>query len=444
MSLTPGLRKELGFLSISAIGSGLVGWLLGRLPEVLLISVILYLVWHLQQIIRLNLWLKEPKQHKKPYAVGIWSAVLAAIESLRERGRKRKRKLGRMLSGFQESTNALPDATVVIDSSGEMEWWNVPASEMLGLNRKRDKGRKIDQVITDRVFLKYLAEGDYLRPIQIPAPVDSGISLEVRVVPYGKGKRLLQARDITRLHQLETVRRDFVANVSHEMRTPLTVIHGYLETMGDSDDPSLADWQHIFGQMRQQTVRMQRIVGDLLLLSRLETSQGEGGQTVVDVPDLVKSLQQEAINLSGDAKHRITVDIDEELWLFANPDELDSAFSNLVFNAVRYTPAGGGITLQWVLTESGPCFTVKDTGIGIDNEHIPRLTERFYRVDVGRSRQSGGTGLGLAIVKHVLTRHNGALRIESEPGEGSIFTCSFPGSRVREAESGTVSAVTKT
>ncbi|PLY17058.1 MAG: PAS domain-containing sensor histidine kinase [Sedimenticola sp.] len=430
MTYPPGLFKELGFLSLYLTGVGLVGFQFDQLPWIVLGALSIYFFWHISQAVRLNLWLNQSKKYSKPYAVGIWRGVLSAIEALRERGRKRKRKLGRMLSGFQQSTSALPDATVVIDSSGEMEWWNDSATRILGLDRKQDMGRNIEGVITDPVFLGYLTDGDYLRPIQIPDPVDGSVSLEVRVVPYGKGKRLLQARDITRLQQLETVRRDFVANVSHEMRTPLTVIHGYLETMVDSVDPGLAPWSRIVMQMQQQTTRMQRIVWDLLLLSRLETNQDTEGQVEVDVPALVERLEQEAATLSASASHVIHVDIDPALKLFANPDELDSAFSNLVFNAVRYTPAGGEIFLAWALTEQGPCFSVRDTGIGIEAEHIPRLTERFYRVDVGRSRQSGGTGLGLAIVKHVLTRHNGRLQIESQPGKGSLFRCCFPASRI--------------
>ena len=433
MNLTPGLRNELGFVILYAGVAVGLGLIFGYPAETVLVALFLYLSWHLYQIFRLNLWLSQPKKYSQPYAIGVWRTLVSAVDNLRERGRKRKRKLGRILNGFQESTSALPDATVVIDDRGGMEWWNESATQILGLDKKLDKGRSIEEVMVDPVFLSYLAEGDYLRPIQMPAPTDGSISLEVRVVPYGKGKRLLQARDITRLQQLETVRRDFVANVSHEMRTPLTVIHGYLETMVDSEDNGLDAWRHIVGQMQQQTIRMQRIVGDLLLLSRLESGQDTEGQAEVDVPSMLYRLKQEAVNLSGSGGHVFNIEVDPELRLLANPDELDSAFSNLVFNAVRYTPTGGEITLSWTMTDNGPCFAVRDTGIGIDKEHIPRLTERFYRVDVGRSRQSGGTGLGLAIVKHVMTRHNGHLNIESELGQGSLFSCCFPKSRERHA-----------
>ena len=267
----------------------------------------------------------------------------------------------------------------------------------------------------------------------MPSPVDDNINLEMRIVPYGKGKRLLQARDISRLQQLETVRRDFVANVSHEMRTPLTVIHGYLEAMGEYKGGELAAWQQVINQMQQQTNRMQRTVEDLLLLSRLENNEQTTGQETVDVVRLLQDIVSESRDLSRDA-HRIELQATRSLRLYGNPNELDSAFSNLVFNAVRYTPAGGSIDLRWWHSEEdGPCFSVSDTGIGIAAQHIPRLTERFYRVDVGRSRRSGGTGLGLAIVKHVLVRHGGHLKIESEPGRGSTFTCCFPPWRVRSS-----------
>jgi two-component system phosphate regulon sensor histidine kinase PhoR len=212
----------------------------------------------------------------------------------------------------------------------------------------------------------------------------------------------------------------------------LTVVHGYLETMSDSEDESLTAWQRIINQMQQQTIRMQRIVEDLLLLSRLESHQNTQGQDEINVPELLQSLLQEGRNLSAELNHDFRVEVDEGLWLIGEPAEIYSAFSNLLFNAIRYTPADGEITLSWYLDEECPCFSVTDTGIGIEPEHIPRLTERFYRVDVGRSRQSGGTGLGLAIVKHVLTRHGGQLRVKSEPGKGSCFTCEFPPHRVLE------------
>jgi two-component system phosphate regulon sensor histidine kinase PhoR len=412
----------------------LLGLFIGATALLLFVGLTLYLGWHLFQIYRLSRWLDSPKRHPRPHAVGIWRHILDTIDELRERGRKRKRKIGRMLSGFLESTSALPDATVVLDDGGAIEWWNQAAEMSLGLSRKQGKGMPIEALIRDRVFLSYLERGDYSRPIQIPAPVNDAISLEIRIVPYGKGKRLLQARDITRLQQLETVRRDFVANVSHEMRTPLTVLHGYLESMCDSEQPELGPWQNILHQMQQQTCRMQGIVGDLLLLSRLESDRDvHEGQGEVDVPFMLKGLLGQAEELSGGHNHRFKLQAEQGFCIHGNASELESAFSNLLFNAVRYTPDGGEINVTWGKVDGAPCFSVADSGIGIESGHIPRLTERFYRVDVARSRESGGTGLGLAIVKHVMTRHRGSLKIQSELGKGSVFTCRFPKDIARKA-----------
>ena len=350
------------------------------------------------------------------------------------RGRKGKRKLSRLLNGFRESTNALPDATIIVNAKGRMEWWNEASKSLLKLDPQRDKGRKVEALIGDAVFRSYLANGDYSRPLQMPSPSNDNITLEVRIVPYGKGKRLLQARDITRLQQLETVRRDFVANVSHEMRTPLTVIHGYLETIRESSDTTLNPWRHVLAQMSQQTDRMRRIVEDLLMLSRLEANTQTKGQEEVNVAAILEAVKDEAEGLSG-GRHRIHLHADEKLWLCGIAGELESAFSNLAFNAVRYTPEGGSVEMYWSLSDGRARFAIRDSGIGIGAEHIPRLTERFYRVDVGRSRQSGGTGLGLAIVKHVLTRHGCHLDIESMPGSGSTFSCEFPEYRICRVES---------
>ena len=421
-------RLELFTLIAAAAGLLLFGAQSGHLFGFFLVGSICYLGWHLAQLLLLTLWLNNPKHCPRPRALGIWRDVTQAVDQLRGRGRKRKRKLERMLRGFQESTSALPDATVVLNDKGGAEWWNGISAEMLGLERKRDQGQRIDKLISDPVFRDYLAQGNYERPLKMPSPVNDGINLEIRIVPYSKGKRLLQARDISRLQQLETVRRDFVANVSHEMRTPLTVIHGYLESMWESKDQGLGTWIPVVDQMRQQTNRMQRIVEDLLVLSRLESGDQTKGQTRVDVAGLLGSILAESHSLSA-GEHQIELVADDAVGLLGNSSELESAFSNLVFNAVRYTPSGGSISMRWWGNDAGLFFQVKDSGLGIEARHIPRLTERFYRIDVGRSRQSGGTGLGLAIVKHVLTRHGGQLKIDSELGKGSTFTCCFPVSR---------------
>ncbi len=430
MTLGHAWRTEMvvaGLLCLLLIPLGLG---VGHLTLVLWCGFTLYLGWHLYQLVRFTRWLQKGKKHPRPHPLGIWGAVMLRIDELSGRGQKRKRKLNRMLSGFLESTGALPDATVVLNDEGRLDWWNSAASDFIGVDRKQHKGALIDDLIPDPVFLKYLHAGQYNRPLHIPSPVNDSISLEVRIVPYGQGKRLLQARDITRLNQLETVRRDFVANVSHEIRTPLTVVHGYVETMIESREAFLGPWKGILGQIHTQTLRMQRIVEDLLLLSRLETRRTSEREAIVDVAGLIRTIAGNARQLSGEQQHVIEFEADSRLRLVGNFHELESAFANLVFNAVRYTPSNGSIKIRWWLSGSGPCFSVTDTGIGIAAEHIPRLTERFYRVDVGRSRESGGTGLGLAIVKHVLTRHDARLSVTSEPGKGSEFVCHFPHARV--------------
>jgi two-component system phosphate regulon sensor histidine kinase PhoR len=358
------------------------------------------------------------------------SQTATALAKLQQKNRKRKRKISRVLSEFRESTSALPDATVVLDSNRAVQWWNEKANEKLGFDRKKCRGKSIRKLLKDPVFRAYLDAGDFSRPIQMPAPLDDGMTLEVRIVPFGQGKLLLQARDISRLAQLETIRSDFVANVSHEMRTPLTVVHGYLESMLHVDDDGLNSWRGIIEQMYQQSVRMQRIVEDLLLISRLESENDDRSLSQFDLRPLLSAVRDEAITVSGEDNHNITLEIEGNTTFTGVLSEIDSAFSNLVLNAVRYTPVGGEIQIRWQGSDGKACFSVTDTGIGIAADHIPRLTERFHRVDVGRSRSSGGTGLGLAIVKHVLLRHGSELQIESELGKGSTFSCCFPQKRV--------------
>ena len=432
MTLAGAWRRELAGVTAGALLLLAAGLQSGTPALFLSLGLSLYLAWQLRQLYRLSLWLAHPKRHAPPVGRGVWREIVHTVDALRSRDRKRKRKLERMLAGFRESTNALPDATVVLNARDEVQWWNRAAGQLLGLKRKRGKGLPVVTVMRDPVFESYLRRGDFRHSLQIPAPVSDALRLEVRIVPYGKGKRLLQARDITRLLQLETVRRDFVANVSHEMRTPLTVVHGYLESMEGALGGMPGRWGKVIRQMQQQTGRMQRIVEDLLLLSRLEQAPATPRQEPMDVPSLIRRLHAEALALSG-GQHRITLRLDAGLWLDGTVTEIESAFNNLVVNALRYTPAGGAIELEWGRLDGAPAFSVRDAGIGIAAEHLPRLSERFYRVDVGRSRQSGGTGLGLAIVKHVLMRHGGRLEIESEPGRGSLFRCRFPQVRARRA-----------
>ncbi|MCO6412130.1 MAG: phosphate regulon sensor histidine kinase PhoR [Thiogranum sp.] len=406
-----------------------VGVLLGLLADNVALGLLLvfapYLAWHLYNLNRLVRWLRQGKQFTPPESSGIWDDVFEHIFRLQQRNRKRKRNLRRMLKRFHKITVALPDAAVELQpSSEEIEWWNSAAAKYLGFVYPRDTGQRISNLLRHPAFLAYLHSGNYDQEVEIPSPVNEDITLRIRIIPYSGNRRLLIARDMTRMQKLERTREDFVANVSHELRTPLTVISGYLETLLDAPECGEAFGPQL-RSMQVQTERMNRIVEDLMLLSRLESEVPKVDAEPVQVGRMLQSIVNQARELSGLEAHRIELDVDPDLCIKGREPELYSAFSNLVFNAVRYTPAGGRIKVSWKDTEQGPRFAVEDSGVGIEPHHIPRITERFYRVDAGRSRSRGGTGLGLAIVKHVLLRHQTVLEINSEPGVGSAFQCRF-------------------
>lgn len=421
--------RRAALLVLFALGVGLI---LGHPLWLLLIALGVYLAWHLYHLYQLERWLRRGRSLYPPEATGIWGDVFYRLYQLQRRNRKRKQRLAGYLDQFREATSAMPDATVVLGPNGEIQWSNEAVLPLLGLRPAQDVGQRIDNLVRNPDFIAYLAQGDYTDPLEIPSPQDPVITLRVRVVPYGREQRLLLARDISHQKRLDQMRRDFVANVSHELRTPLTVIAGFVENLNDGDDACAEKWGRSLGLMEQQTKRMQRIVEDLLLLSRLETDRSRPRERV-EVPAMLEMIREDAVVLSGDQGHRITLEADMDLDLLGAEQELHSAFNNLVSNAVRYTPAGGEVAIRWYRDDDGAHLSVRDTGEGIPAEHIPRLTERFYRVDKGRSRERGGTGLGLAIAKHVLNRHDGELRIESKVGEGSTFTCDFPADRIAEA-----------
>ncbi|HFD92707.1 MAG TPA: phosphate regulon sensor histidine kinase PhoR [Gammaproteobacteria bacterium] len=405
----------------------IVGWLTGHILAFLLLAVAGLLGWHLFHLRRLELWLRKGARHEPPQGHGVWGEVYYHFYRLRERANRRKRRLASVISRFRESTAALPDATIVMSASGEIEWFNDAARSLLGLRAPQDVGQRINNLLRHPRFTRYFAHGHYPDSIELPSPVNEQQTLSLTIIPYGQDQRLLVARDVTRIKHLEQIRSDFIANVSHELRTPLTVVGGYLETMLDADDECTDQWQRPLALMKQHNLRMQHLVEDLLLLSRLET---EFDSTVqhrpVPIAPLLNNLYHSAQTLSGPQQHDIQLSTDQACNLMGDEKELYSAFSNLVSNAIRYTPEGGRIDIRWYCDDQGGHFEVSDTGIGIPSQHIDRLTERFYRVDAGRSRESGGTGLGLAIVKHVLERHHAHLHIRSQPGTGSTFRCDFP------------------
>lgn len=385
------------------------------------------LVWSLKQIHhfnRLNDWLQREDGSEPPEAGGAWGDLFDELARMQKRSRSREQYLRGIISRFQQSSAALSDAIVIIDNQNNLEWWNRSADRLLGLKATSDRGKPLINLLRDPRFVRYFRKGHYQEPLELPSPVNSDLQLQYQITKFGEGDRLLVARDITRLLRLEQTRQDFVANASHELRTPLTVIRGYLETFLDQELPR--PLQRGLGQMQQQARRMEGLVTDLLLLSRLEASQHISDEHPILIQDLIQHMHEDAEALATGRGHRFHLDVDQEYDLLGQANELQSAFSNLVFNAVRYTPDNGNITLRWWVDPQGGHFSVTDDGIGIEPMHIPRLTERFYRIDESRSSASGGTGLGLAIVKHVLVRHYAHISIDSTPGKGSTFTCHFP------------------
>ncbi|MEF3193756.1 MAG: phosphate regulon sensor histidine kinase PhoR, partial [Halothiobacillaceae bacterium] len=421
-----GLRAEFPLVGVlAALGIGF-GLLTGHAWAGLSLGLALVVMRLLWVVARLARWLDRPESPPGRYAGG-WLAELGQrLRRTRAAQRRRERRWLRLIREYRRAADALPDAVVALDADNRILGFNPPSRQQLGL-RQRDIGLPIDHLIRQPAFIDYLRGEDWSRDVEVPASDDPTRILNMHIFPYAQGRRLLVARDVTRLQRLQAMRQDFVANVSHELRTPLTVLTGYIETLLDTGDDLPDDLRPILENMHQQSERMRRIVEDLLLLSRLETtSPSEDQFETVNVPVMLQTIVDVAEQLSAGERHLLVREISSNLRMRGMPRELDSLFSNLVFNAVKYTPAGGEIRIRWFADRRGLIFEVQDTGIGIAPEHIPRLTERFYRVDVGRSRARGGTGLGLAIVKHVLLRHQGRLEIESTLGKGSVFRCIFP------------------
>ncbi len=414
-------RLTLLFLGATLLGGITQQWLL-----TLLLAALGGLAWQLWQLYRLDRWLDGDQDVCLPHTGPVWDGIQGRIARLYRQSRKRKRKFSRLLQQFQQAVAALPDAAVLLSEDDRMAWCNGAAQPLLGLTPSRDHGLPITHLLRHPGFVAFLNQRGNNDHVEFPSPVDDSLLLSARIAPYGKKQRLLLVTDISRVRRLEQMRREFVTNVSHELRTPLTVIAGYLETLLDSDDPVLAGWEQPLRRMQQQSGRMLHLIEDLLLLARLESQKERPPLKPVAVPALLTDIAEDASALSGDQGHQISVIADPGLWLLGCEKELHSAFANLAINAVRYTPAGGQITLRWFADERGLHLAVADTGEGIAPHHLPRLTERFYRINRDRSRSSGGTGLGLSIVKHILNNHGGQLRIESTLGAGSIFTCDFP------------------
>jgi len=430
----PGLWREVWILAGIAVASLLFGALTGRPFLVAAIGFGLYIVTTLRHLRQLHRWLLDRKSRDIPAAGGLWGDVFDELYRGAKQTRRREAQLSEVLTRFQSAASAMPDAVAIVSRAGEIEWANPAAEPLLGIRYPQDMGVRLLNLLRDPDFAHYLQTGDYNEPLEIESPESGQTYLSVQITPFGSRQQLVIARDVTRLARLEQMRRTFVANVSHELRTPLTVLGGYIETLRQMEKIKPEELRKHLTVMHEQSARMQRLVDDLLTLSKLETSPPRTQDETVDVPALLAGLKEQAEILSGDSRHIITLEADPGLRLLGSREELTSAFLNLINNAIRYTPAGGTVRLAWRARDGGAEFIVTDTGEGIAPEHIPHLTERFYRVDTGRSRASGGTGLGLSIVKHVLLRHDARLEIESELGRGSTFTCMFPPTRTQHAD----------
>lgn len=414
-------------LLLVVAGGALLGLISGQWGWSVAAALAAYLGWTLWQLLRLYQWLKTHQSDEAPPdGYGLWGEVFDSIYHLQRRNQKARGRLQAVIDRMQESTAALRDGMILLDRDGNLEWWNQSAERLLGLKSPQDGGQPVANLIRHPRFKEYFAQEDYREPLELASPINDNLRLQFHITLYGAGEHLMLVRDVTRVHQLEQMRKDFVANVSHELRTPLTVIAGYLETLLDNVEDVNPRWTRALQQMQQQAGRMQNLLNDLLLLAKLEATDYPADNKPVAVDLLLLSIRNDAQALSGARNHRISLEADAKVRLKGSEAELRSAFSNLVFNAVKYTPDEGEIRIRWWDDEQGAHLAVQDSGIGIDPKHLPRLTERFYRVDSSRNASTGGTGLGLAIVKHVLLRHRGTLDISSVPGKGSSFTCHFP------------------
>ena len=417
----------LGLGALAALVAGLVlgpawGWALLALWFAALLAN------HLRHLRSLMRWVQGPAQGSVPEGAGVWRDAFTLLYQRQRAEIRRRRHLARSLARSRQAGRALPYGVAILDALHRIVWCNDSCETHFKIDAKADAGQPFTNLVRQPEFVQYVLGGDFSVPLELKRAQSDGLILSVQVVPYVDSQWLLLSRDVTQGARLETMRRDFVANVSHELRTPLTVLVGFLETLQELS----LDRQQSAGylkMMSEQGERMQRIIGDLLTLSTLESAPAPPPEERIDVSALMQRLQREAELLSS-GSHRIALDADAGFDLLGSEQELASAFTNLISNAIRYTPLGGTVRLVWQAAAAGAFFTVEDSGIGVEAEHIPRLTERFYRVDRSRSRETGGTGLGLAIVKHALARHQATLEIESEVGKGSRFTVKFPSQRL--------------
>lgn len=391
-----------------------------------ILALLLLLAWHLLHLRLLMVWLEGPLDNPLPRGRSVWEVAFAGLHRRVRIRLGEQQALAETLTRFREAVQALPDGIIAFNRHRQIEWLNERAESYFAISAQVDRGQALFNLIRHPDFVAYIEAAHFDEPLIYRGGRVEGLTLMLQIIPYGTEQSLLVARDISRIERMETMRRDFIANVSHELKTPLTVVAGFAEMLAD-DHAAYADDEikHYLKLIYEQTARMQRLIEDLLTLSALESGSSPAGEERVEIEPMLHSILVDARALSA-GQHDIALTIETPSVIVGSANELRSAFSNLATNAVRYTPPGGRIDLSWRVHEGHAEFVVADTGIGIAAQHLPRLTERFYRVDRSRSRETGGTGLGLAIVKHVLTRHGATLEIESEPGQGSRFSARFP------------------
>jgi two-component system phosphate regulon sensor histidine kinase PhoR len=423
--------KTLGQLGLVLAGALVLGLLSRQVWPVLAIAALGVVAWHYWKLHGVLLRLTARQRIAPPQGDGVWNELDRLLHRGQSEMRARKRRLLDMLRAYRAAADALPDAVVVVErNSQRVLWFNAAATSLLGLRFPRDIDAPVGERLQPLPVAHWLATGRNAEPLDAASPTNPDLQLSLRLIPYSDELWLLVARDVSKLMRLEQMRRDFVANVSHELRTPLTVVHGYLELLGESmlDPAEQPEWAPILAEMQRQSQRMTQLVEDLLTLSRLEAKDALADENVA-MGSMLGTLKREAEALSQN-RHAITLEDSAQVDLWGSTKELHSAFSNLVSNAVRYTPAGGRIAIVFAREGDGAVLSVRDSGYGIPATHLPRITERFYRVSTSRSRESGGTGLGLAIAKHVLGLHQARLDITSEVGRGSTFSCHFGADRV--------------
>jgi two-component system phosphate regulon sensor histidine kinase PhoR len=426
-------QNEIKRLLTILLAVGVVGGLLGQLAPALLLALVIYCAYNLFQLRRMYRWLaQDPSSNKSapPESIGLWGDIFDGIYRLQKQERKASAYLESIINKAQESSAALEMAVIVIDKQNNLDWWNRASEGMLGLKYPQDRNLAVTNLIRNPRFAEYFSTENYDDPLKINAPGDNSKVLEFQIALFGEHERLMIVRDVTQFHRLESMRKDFVGNVSHELGTPITVIKGYLEAIMDNIDSLDERWRKPMRQMHQQSNRMESIVRDLLLLSSLETRTLSKQQDKIPLAALLAEIKNDTQSIFDARSHEFIIDCSDEIVLRGARSELYSAISNLAVNAAKYTPENGVVVIKTHQSEDTINIEVIDNGIGIEAEHIPRLTERFYRVDSSRSSETGGTGLGLAIVKHILARHDGELKITSEVGQGSTFSCKLPIARL--------------